>query len=58
METAGIEWELARNVYAGEHRRGLAIADSAAKHYATLPELAFRARDVRAWIAARRDLDR
>jgi len=26
--------------------------------YATLPELAFRARDVRAWIAARRDLDR
>ena len=58
METAGIEWELARNLYAGEHRRGLAIADSAAKHYATLPELAFRARDVRAWIAARRDLDR
>jgi tetratricopeptide (TPR) repeat protein len=58
METAGIEWELARNVYAGDHRRGLEMADRAAKHYATLPELAFRARDVRAWIAARRGVDR
>jgi hypothetical protein len=59
MEIAELEWQLARAVYAtGDHRRGLDLADSAAKRYATLPELAFRARDVHAWRAARRELDR
>jgi serine/threonine protein kinase/tetratricopeptide (TPR) repeat protein len=56
METAEIEWQLARAVYAtGDHRRGVEIADRAARRYATLPELADRDREIRAWLAARRD---
>jgi tetratricopeptide (TPR) repeat protein len=59
METAEIEWLLARAVYAtGDHQRGVDLAERAAKRYGALPELAFRERDVRAWLAARRERGR
>jgi tetratricopeptide (TPR) repeat protein len=58
-ETADIEWPLARAVYAaGDHRRAVDLADRAAKRYGTLPELAFREREVRAWLAAHHARDR
>jgi hypothetical protein len=58
VETAEVEWQLARAVdAAGEHRRGVSIAARAAKRYAALPELAFREREIRAWLADRRNSD-
>ena len=59
METAQIEWQLARVVYdSGDHARAADIADRAAKRYATLPELAFRDREIREWLAVHRRPDR
>jgi len=59
LETADIEWPLARTVHAaGDHRRGVELAERAARRYATLPELAFRASEIRAWLADRRDRGR
>jgi predicted Ser/Thr protein kinase len=58
LEIAELEWPLARAVYAtGDHARGVDIAGRAAKRYATLPELAFRDREIHAWLAARRKLN-
>jgi len=59
MEIAAIEWELARATYACGDRAGAGqIANRAARRYAALPELAFREREIRAWRADHRDLDR
>jgi len=59
VETADIEWPLARTVdAAGDRRRGIELAERAAGRYATLPELAFRVREIRAWLADRRDRNR
>ncbi len=59
VETAEVEWPLARTVdAAGDQRRGIELAGRAAERYATLPELAFRVREIRAWLADRRDRHR
>ncbi len=59
METAQIEWQLARVAYdSGDHARAADFADRAAKRYATLPELAFRDREIREWLTAHRRPDR
>jgi eukaryotic-like serine/threonine-protein kinase len=55
MELAAVESQLARALLAlGERTRAAALMDSAARRYETLPELAFRAREARAWLAAQR----
>jgi tetratricopeptide (TPR) repeat protein/predicted Ser/Thr protein kinase len=55
METADLEWQLARAVdAAGDHRRGVEIAERAAEKYGTLPELTFRSREINTWLAARK----
>jgi hypothetical protein len=58
-EIGEIEWQLGSIVdAAGDHRRGVDVADRALKRYASLPEFAERQHQIRAWLAARRTRDR